>query len=179
MESRLRRGKLWIWSPSTPKQIMSVSHTTGNLLDFPDGITVIAHGCNMQGKMGSGIAKDIAAKWPEALTVYEDAYNAGELELGTLTVAKVEDGTKRVVNLVTQETVGTDKRRVDYEGLYCALEALRDLLERAHHDGRTYVLGLPAWIGAGLAGGSPEIVEAMVTHLFGKSPVRCAVVTKP
>ena len=37
----------------------------GNLLDFPYGITSIAHCCNTMNIMGAGIAKSIAERYPE------------------------------------------------------------------------------------------------------------------
>jgi O-acetyl-ADP-ribose deacetylase (regulator of RNase III) len=48
----------------------------GNLLDFPNGITVIAHGCNTQGKMKSGLAKSIVELWPKVAEVDQAMHEA-------------------------------------------------------------------------------------------------------
>lgn len=159
---------------------MPVEYTIGDALSFPKGATVLAHGCNTLpggGHMGSGIARLIADRWPVVIKADQEAAKAGGNVLGQFSVATVEDE-KRVVNLYTQERVGTDRRQVDYEAVYVGLSHLRDALEAAFAAGRTHAVCMP-WIGCGLAGGSKVIVGAMIEDVFGPSPVRAIVVTHP
>ena len=154
---------------------MPVTHITGNALDFPEGTNVLAHGCNTLGSFGAGIARQIAEEFPAAAEADQDALNAKENQLGTFSSALVAGGTKRVVNLYIQESVGTDRRRVDYEAVYTALSNLRAVLENAGKEGRVYRLALP-WIGCGLAGGSRRVIAAMIEDIFGESPIEAFVV---
>lgn len=163
---------------------MPLVYTQGDLLSWPAGTTVIAHGVSRQAVLGAGLALQIAERYPETKQAYLDAFEeagqrGGYPQLGDIVVAPVENDSKRIVHCFTQNEIGRQKRQLDYEALYRALEQLKTLLEGAKAEGREWVLGMPAWIGTGLAGGSPRIVEAMVRHLFQKSPVKCVVVQKP
>jgi O-acetyl-ADP-ribose deacetylase (regulator of RNase III) len=153
---------------------MSVEYIKGDLLDFPAGCNVIAHSCNAQGVMGSGLAKQIRERYP----VVFDVYSAAPKEMGTFSVADVGDG-RKIVNMITQSHYGNDgKRYVDYEALYSALETLRDSLDSTRKEGRVYTLGLPLGLSCGLAGGSPTVVDAMIQHLWAGSETKVFVVEK-
>lgn len=159
---------------------MSVTYTEGDLLKWESKDAewnVVVHGCNAQGVMGSGVAKQIRDKYPAAFDVYRKEYEAAGLPLGSFTVAPVENDTKRIVNLVTQQYFGKDgKRYINYEALYSGLSDIRDLLVGPKSMGRNWTLAIPAWIGCGLAGGEPLIVQAMVEDLFLRSEIDCVVV---
>ncbi len=151
-----------------------IIHTTGDLLAFTDWNT-IAHVCNCQKTMASGVAKAIRDRYPAA---YE-AYMAAPMDLGTFSVAILPDG-KRIVNLLAQYRFGYDgKRYVDYEALYSGLEALKAALEAAATEGRSYKLGVPYKMASERAGGDFRIVEAMLTVLFHDSPIDCYIVHLP
>lgn len=154
---------------------MPVTHITGNALDFPEETNVLAHGCNTLGSFGAGLARQIAEEYPAAAEADKAAFDAKENQLGTFSSAVVAAGTKRIANLYIQESVGTDRRRVDYEALYTSLSNLRAVLENAGKEGRAYRLALP-WIGCGLAGGSKTVVRAMIEDVFGESPIEVFVV---
>lgn len=157
---------------------MRVTYLTGNVLDFPNGTNVLVHGVSRQGVMGAGVAAQIAKRYPEAYEVYSAAYLdrvKGELALGTFTVAILTDE-KRVVNLVTQDEIGTESRKVDYEAVYSGLTTLRDALEDAGKQGRSYSICMP-WIGCGLAGGSQNVIRAMIEDVFGASSIPVTVVS--
>lgn len=155
---------------------MPIKHVEGNLLDFPSNTNVICHCCNtLGGVFGAGIAKQIAEEYPVALE--EDILAAKEKRnvLGGFSGVRLSNG-KMIINLYGQAEVGIGKRRLDYEAIYCALEALKDKLEQAHTEGRIYHLGIPYGIGCGLAGGAWSIVEAMIKDLFENSPVNVTIV---
>jgi hypothetical protein len=157
---------------------VSVEYITGDLLTWPSGVNVIAHCASCQNRFGSGIALVIKERYPAAFEADRRAFMANEARLGRLSVADVGGG-RRIVNLYGQYTYGTDKRQVDYEGFYCALTALRDLLQGALDEGREYVLGIPYCIASDRARGSWHVIKAMIEDLFDASPIRCVIVQLP
>ncbi len=148
----------------------------GNLLDFPYGINTIAHCCNTLNVMGAGIAKQIAERYPEAKEADDYSAQAGTNELGEFSVAsvEVEDSSSfqhqhfgkevrecKIYNLYTQAGIGFG-REVNYEALYRNLHLMRNQL----NDCTDTVLGLPYEMSSGLAGGSWQIVSAMINTIF-------------
>jgi len=136
----------------------------GNLLDFPYGITSIAHCCNTMNVMGAGIAKSIADRYPEAKKADDEATKAGLNTLGEFSFADIKIDNQRngnIFNLYTQEGVGFG-REVNYEALYRNLLLLRNKLNYLNER----CLGIPHGMSSGLAGGSWKIVYAMIEHLF-------------
>jgi len=137
----------------------------GNLLDFPYGITSIAHCCNTMNIMGAGIAKSIADRYPGAKQADDEAATAGNNILGEFSFADVkidEQRNGKIFNLYTQEEIGFG-REVNYEGLYRNLLLLRNKLNFLNEK----CLGIPYGMSSGLAGGSWKIVYAMIEHIFG------------
>lgn len=156
---------------------MSVQTIKGDLLLWPQGINVICHVCNAKGKAGAGIAKALREAHPEAFTPYFAAAESNELRLGEFIVGKTSDD-RRIVHLIGQDSYGTEKRHLNYEALYAGLEHLRNVLEEAGKEGRAYMVGVPYGIGCGLAGGTWEIVYAMIEAVFQASPVPIVIVKK-
>lgn len=85
-------------------------------------ITVLAHCCNAQGVMGSGIALSIKQQFPDAFA----AYKASGHELGTISY------TNEIANLVGQFNYGYDGQRyMNYGALSnCFILLNEHLLER-------------------------------------------------
>jgi len=148
----------------------------GNLLDFPYGINTIAHCCNTMNVMGAGIAKQIADRYPEAKEADDECAKIGQNDLGERSFAEVEiEDTNslphqefgknnrkcKIYNLYTQDGIGFG-REVNYEALYRNLHLMRNAL----NDDPNCVLGLPYQMSSGLAGGSWEIVSAMINTIF-------------
>jgi O-acetyl-ADP-ribose deacetylase (regulator of RNase III) len=139
----------------------------GNLFDYFDRtddiyVNAIAHVCNCQGVMGSGIAQSIKMRYPSAYKAYRrfEEVNSG-LRLGTISHAEVKPG-KHVFNLHAQQFYGTDRRYLDYEALYVALERTRSCMNVAG----ARVLGVPYNMGCDRAGGDWNVVEAMINSVF-------------
>ena len=134
------------------------------LLHFADYsrpvVSAIAHVCNCQGVMGSGLALAIKTRYPEAYAAYknDELKYIGGLPLGTMSFAEIRPG-KHIYNLHAQDFYGKDGRRyLNYEALYVSLERVCKHMNTAGLE----TLGVPFCMGSGLAGGNWNIVQAMV-----------------
>jgi len=140
-----------------------IKYVKGDLFDyFEDGsCDAIAHCCNCQGVMGSGIALSIKNKYPDAYKAYK-AYEKsdGVLRLGTISVASINS--KLILNLHAQDNYGIGARFVNYEAMYVALVQAR---ERMAQD-NLKTIGVPYKMGCDRAGGDWHIVEAMLQSVF-------------
>lgn len=126
-------------------------------------VNVIAHCCNVFNTMGSGIAPLIKKAFPEAYAVDCTTKKGDLLKLGTYTKAVNHDydGGVVIYNLYGQGGFwGRNKglRDLDYNALYNSLDAMAQDLSSWKS---TILIGLPM-IGAGLAGGSWTVIEAMI-----------------
>jgi O-acetyl-ADP-ribose deacetylase (regulator of RNase III) len=121
---------------------------------------IIVHGCNCMGIMGAGIAKQIAERYPKALSVdieHKSKFNNPTEQMGTFSVAHVEED-KRIYNLYTQLKPG---EYFDYESFKSALKAMKNDLPNSHTDVKVRI-GFP-YIGCGLGGfESKELIEKAI-----------------
>lgn len=132
---------------------MKIIYKTGDVTDADE--KAILHGCNAQGVMGSGVALAIRKKFPKAYSDYVFEHRTDGLKMGavyhTLTQGVF------IFNAITQCRYGVERRHVDYEALYTALE---------YTNGLAYALTLKAVamprIGAGLGGGNWAIISTMI-----------------
>lgn len=129
---------------------MIVFLENSNLLDVDTGI--IAHGCNAQGVMGSGVAKQIRAQYPEVYSSYrQHLSNCRKLRtdcLGTVDFPPVSPKLW-VANMITQRSYGR-------EGVqYVCYQAMSDTMTLALTFARENSLDLhiPYMVGGGLGGG--------------------------
>ncbi len=130
-----------------------IEYSKGNLLDVTSGI--IAHGCNAQGVMGSGVAKGIREKFPTAYRYYQYQAESG-LELGDVQIVSVVPKTLYVANLITQEFYGTSGNRyVSYDAVD---ECFDNLFAR---NIPKQIVNIPK-IGAGLGGGDWSVIESII-----------------
>ena len=139
----------------------------GNLLDFPNDITCIAHSCNTQNIMGGGIAKQIKDRYPMVYKTDCNAHLEGENTLGNFSFVWTNGGQSQgVYNMYTQDEIGA-RRSVSYEGFYCALNKVADHIEwQIKHGDKEEVLGLPYGISCGLAGGSPKVISSIIHDIL-------------
>jgi len=136
----------------------------GNLLE--SDCYYIAHGCNCQGKMNSGIAKHIREKYPNTFNAYIGFLNQPfVIPLGDY-IATFE-GTRIVFNLFTQEFYGRDGKQ------YASYEAIESSLLKAataivsHKIDHLPILGIP-WIGCGLGGAKKDKVLEILHKIEDK-----------
>lgn len=129
----------------------------GDLLNANED--VIAHGCNAQGVMGSGVAKAIRDKWPSVYDAYKETYKTKGLHLGDIIMCQAGD--KLVANCITQEHYGRDgKVYVDYDAISKCME---HLLKHCDEQGIESI-AIPK-IGAGLGGGDWLLIEGMIKEI--------------
>jgi O-acetyl-ADP-ribose deacetylase (regulator of RNase III) len=141
-------------------------------MDFKQGsilnsqVQVFGHCVNCQGVMGAGIAKLFASKYPASARAYElqckMTYNRNQL-LGT-TLLTSEENNLYLAHIYGQCNYGRDKRHLNYEALYTALEHCKQqMIERC-----LFHIAFPDCIGCGLAGGAREIIVPMIEFIFSK-----------
>ena len=164
----------------------SVELLYGNLLDFPNGITTIAHSCNVRNIMGAGIAKQIAERYPQEYEADYEFYNneydedgqfihpLGKFSKATVTGDFLPNNNGTIYNLYTQANIGTHTRQVHYEYFWQALKNMHDDIISTHAEPQ--VLGLPYGISCGLAGGSWNIILEMINDVFKASSIKTYVV---
>ena len=134
-------------------------------------VDAIAHCANCFCTMGSGIAKQIKEKLPEAFLVDSktqpgDRSKFGKFSCAEITQPKIKTPVKFVYNLYGQFYYGKDSRKLNYESIYTSLESMRhDCVSRPIRS-----VGFPKNMGCMLAGGDWNIVLSMIHSVFDESP---------
>ncbi len=140
-------------------------------------VDVIAHCCNCQVNMGSGIAPLIKAAFPYAWEADLETTKGDWKKLGTVSygVPDAEDyleyDVPDVFNLYGQFGYGKRKtggRDLNYDALYNALDLMTKKLQEWGSDPVCTHIGLPM-LGAGLAGGDWDIIEMMIRKTLVKA----------
>lgn len=85
---------------------MTLSYRNQSILAAPE--SVIAHGCNLKGAMGAGVAKAIKDRWPAVFASYQYAIASGGMFLSAVNWAEVPNASKWVANVMTQVTYSKD-----------------------------------------------------------------------
>lgn len=132
----------------------------GDLLDpanFENSL--IVHGCNARGVMGSGVAKAVRATFPKCYEEYHEAFIENRLVLGGMVL--YQDDVVRIGNCITQNSTGSGLQ-VSYDAIY---HSLSKAFVYAVNNGLT--LKMPM-IGAGLGGGDWYIIKAIIISLETK-----------
>ena len=139
--------------------------TDGDLVRAKD-IDIFVHQCNCFATMGAGIAKQIAAAYPEVKEADKQNFKKKGAygQLGTILPVCCHD--RRVcVNMYSQFHYGKGKQ-TDYEAFS---KCLRELTWFAK-DRPEKIIGFPYGIGCGLAGGDWNVVEEMLREFSEKVP---------
>ena len=138
---------------------MSVYFETGNLLDAP--VDYICHQVNCQGRMRSGIAKQIRERWPVVYDSYIQV--ASPVWLGCIQKVIVDISQKTVINMFAQKYYGYDgKRYTSYDAFWACLGGIRDSVPKGSK------VGFPAKIGCGLGGANWEVIRTMIEEVLGE-----------
>jgi O-acetyl-ADP-ribose deacetylase (regulator of RNase III) len=132
----------------------------GNILNFAEDC--IAHGCNCQKTMGSGVARALRDKWPEIYRADETFPFSALNKLGKFSEAKLSNG-KTCFNIYSQlDYRGRYEGRTDLD--YVALEKGLESVFRTMKARGLKSIALPR-IGCGLAGGNWTIVSEMIERM--------------
>lgn len=136
----------------------------GNVLDYQDK-SIIIHGCNCQGVMGSGVALEVKNRFPSAYEEYLRFCNNGFSPKSLLGMIQVNHyDTFKIINAFTQEQFGTHKRQVSYDAIEEVFSTTNNYMqELAILENRNYTLYFPK-IGAGLGGGNWEIISTIISE---------------
>ena len=130
----------------------------GNVFDaflYPN--SVVVHGCNAQGVMGSGVAKVVRNDFPAAYYEYIRHHEEFGLLLGSIIPVPILPN-RWIVNAITQEFYGRDgKRYVDYKAVGRAFRAVKVFAE----DNGVETVNYPM-IGAGLGGGDWDTIAQII-----------------
>ena len=119
----------------------------------------IFHGCNCFHTMGSGIAKQIRAAFPEAYEADLTTQHADVNKLGTVSIAESDDGLA-IVNCYTQYKYGTNQKHFVESALQLILDKMSITVNEFKPTDRLHY-GFPL-IGCGLAGGDGNVVVSML-----------------
>jgi len=167
-----------------------MKYIDGNLLTLAEQgqFDYIVHGCNCQNTMGSGIAGQIARKYPKAFMVDQLTERGDASKLGKFTQAYLNGmaihsigpgirGVKQVpysftiINAYTQEHFGTDRVHVDYEAMFNVFKQIKMLYDM--NPMAPARIGIPQ-IGSDRAGGDWTIIESIIDGL-GFSDLTCVI----
>ena len=127
-----------------------------------DALDAYAHQCNCFTAMGAGIAKSLAAQFPEVKAADAATVTGDISKLGTFTKAAVTP-TSTVYNVYGQDYISRLVRTTNYPALFSGLRAV---MEDMVSNGKS-TLGIP-FIGCGLAKGNWEEVEPTIKALADK-----------
>lgn len=133
---------------------------------------IIAHQVNCMGVMGSGVAKQIKAKYPNVFATYkrfcESQKKHPEKMLGTVLISveqseEVGFPKRCIANLFAQYKYGRDgKCYTDYEALEKSLKGLANYANSMH-----LTVAIPYKMGCALGGGDwDNIVFPMIEQIF-------------
>ena len=137
---------------------MKIITKIGNLMGVTKGH--IAHGCNARGVMGSGVALAVKRKYPGAYEDYMTEYNKAGLKLGM--VYPYMPSTELVIwNAITQEGFGQPTRNCSYDAIQTCFEDINHAVGQTGEIGVVKEIHIP-FIGAGLGGGSWNIIKAII-----------------
>jgi hypothetical protein len=126
----------------------------------------IIHQANCFCTMGSGIARKIREKYPDAYDADCQTKSGYLTKLGTFSWVKAHDD-KYIYNCYSQYRYGGEQRHTNYEAIYTGLSAIE---QHAKTNGLTS-LSLPHNMGCMLGGGSWNIVNAIIEDIFGENSI--------
>lgn len=144
--------------------IQMIKIIDGDLLE--SGADIICHQVNCQGKMNSGVAKQIREKYPEVFEEYMRLCKISNSEslLGHAQYVPVGVGKPSIYNLFAQYNYGYDGAQ------YTDINALRESLERVYKTvkaiGINLRVAIPYKIGCVRGGADWNKVYSMIEEIF-------------
>jgi len=135
-----------------------MKHIKGDALEWAakEGYCMI-HVCNNKSVMGSGVAKQVKARFPRAFEAYWYNYRLGCVS---------RDPANNIINLVAQNGYGRVKRHLNYGALSECLHDFMVLYSNEYQDEDIHTVVVPYKMGSDRAGGDWEIVLEMVSFIL-------------
>jgi O-acetyl-ADP-ribose deacetylase (regulator of RNase III) len=135
-----------------------IKYVKGDLLKAD--VDVIAHGCNCRGGFGSGVAKQVATKFPKAKQYYLDKFEEDGWKLGDVQFVKVY-GERLIANCATQDAyLPRGENHANYPAIEQVMVKLKNFCQAGNN-----TIAIPK-IGAGLAGGDWSKIEEIINKVF-------------
>jgi O-acetyl-ADP-ribose deacetylase (regulator of RNase III) len=139
-----------------------INYIIGDLFTTPD--TVIVHGCNSKGVMGSGVAKIVKDLYPKAFKEYAsycDAILEDHLDestyMGHIVTVPQSDG-RIICNMITQKNYGKYPHKyVSYDAIDRGMQLLNACASVPQYKS----ISMPK-IGATRGGGDWDIIEQII-----------------
>jgi len=123
-------------------------------------IDILGHGTNCSNGFGSGIAGQIAKKYPISKKLFHVAHKENIDTLGSALFCKTNRG-KYIANLYTQQTCGYNgEKYVSYDAIEKCLIGLKSYAEN-----NNLKIGIPK-IGCGLGGGNWNVIHEIIKDVF-------------
>lgn len=139
---------------------MKIDYRIGDM--FKGGHEYVAHGCNAQGVMGSGVAAIVKREYPYAFVAYQNSFKVHGLQLGQVVVAhSLSKGLPTVFNCITQNKYGTDQRYANYGAIQKCIQEVNIYMANECGLIAEPEVAFPL-IGAGLAGGDWSIIAGII-----------------
>lgn len=134
-----------------------VRYVKGDL--FESKADILAHGVNCVGGFGSGVAGQIAQKYPNVKFNYLRKYESEGWQLGDVQFLYAYGF--YIANCATQqEYYPRNKVHVDYNAVKVCMEKVKEFAKNGN-----FTIAIPK-IGAGLAGGDWNTIEKILNEVF-------------
>ena len=141
---------------------MSNNFHKGDILTVQSSDSIIIHGCNAKGVMGSGMALAIKYKYPKAYETYVRDISLGYIGLGGVSwycpnVGTIDEGFT-ICSAITQDNYGRDPnvRYVSYDGVDSCFD---EIFKTTKDYNMNY--HMPK-IGAGLGNGDWSVIYSII-----------------
>lgn len=151
-----------------------IRQRTGDLLDQVD-LELIAHQVNCQGKMGAGIAAQLASRYPAMYRCYRRlCVSTGTSLMGTFAAISSDGRVMRLNRLMENDpcmVINVFAQRRPGRGLMTDYAAFERAFTKLHAEmvARGYAtLGVPHGIGCGLAGGDWDVIYGILERIFAR-----------
>jgi O-acetyl-ADP-ribose deacetylase (regulator of RNase III) len=148
-----------------------INYINGDLFATID--TIIAHGCNSMGVMGSGVAKTVKEKYPEAYEKYRIACVSPISNIGLGDNVTWKGKHRTIVNMITQKAYGrSGEKFVSYDAVdSCFQKLYLDMYQEWNVNGVWLKSVSIPKIGAGLGGGNWEVIKQIILYRTKDLPI--------
>lgn len=151
-----------------------VTYKNGDI--FKSSCNLIGHQVNCQGVMGSGIAKTIRERYPQAYNIYMYKHKEEGSHLGDISAATIPGsgdeimGDLHIVNMYAQDKyLPRGICHTNYDAFRKCLQKIKYIITFGGEwplAAKGWKIGFPDHIGCGLAGGDWNIVKQIIEDEF-------------